>query len=126
MPSSFPRWTLFFAPLLLFGLAASGCGPEGPSNTPPPGEPDLPPRLVRGQTLYVPAYSHIYVRDGQRTMNLGTTLSIRNTSPEAPITLTTLDYYDSNGARVRPYTKSGYRLQERKHTNSRRTNWTIF
>jgi hypothetical protein len=25
-----------------------------------------------------------------------------------------------------PYTKSGYRLQERKHTNSRRTNWTIF
>jgi hypothetical protein len=58
---------------------------------------------VRGQTLYVPAYSHIYVRDAQRTMNLATTLSIRNASPDHPITLTSLEYYDSNGTRVRSY-----------------------
>jgi len=36
-------------------------------------------------------------------MNLATTLSIRNTSPEAPITLSTIDYYDSNGDPVRAY-----------------------
>jgi hypothetical protein len=58
---------------------------------------------VRGQTLYVPAYSHIYVRDAQRTMNLATTLSIRNASPEHPITLTAIEYYDSNGTPVRAY-----------------------
>lgn len=58
---------------------------------------------VQSQTLYVPAYSHIYIRDAQRTMNLATTLSIRNTSPDARLTLSTIDYYDSNGDHVRAY-----------------------
>jgi hypothetical protein len=51
----------------------------------------------------VPAYSHIYVRDAKQTMNLATTLSIRNASPEAPLTLTTVEYYDSDGRAVREY-----------------------
>jgi hypothetical protein len=53
--------------------------------------------------LYVPAYSHIYIRDAQRSMNLATTLSIRNTSPDRPLVLSTIDYYDSNGEHVRAY-----------------------
>jgi hypothetical protein len=58
---------------------------------------------VRSQTLYVPAYSHIYIRDAQQSMNLATTLSIRNTSPHTSITLSAIDYYDSHGKPVRPY-----------------------
>ncbi len=72
------------------------------ASTPPPGE-GAAPKLVRSQTLYVPAYSHIYYRDAQRSMNLATTLSIRNTSPETPIVLSTIDYYDSSGDYVRAY-----------------------
>jgi hypothetical protein len=51
----------------------------------------------------VPAYSHIYYRNAERSMNLATTLSIRNTSPGAPLVLSTIDYYDSSGERVRAY-----------------------
>ncbi|WP_263810057.1 MULTISPECIES: DUF3124 domain-containing protein [Salinibacter] len=58
---------------------------------------------VRRQTLYVPAYSHIYVRNAQRSMNLATTLSIRNTSRDVPLTLSAIDYYDSQGELVRAY-----------------------
>lgn len=105
--------------VLLGGLLLVGCGrSDRASNTVPPpsvldslpsapappaaGSP-RPSRRVRGQTLYVPAYSHIYVRDAQRTVNLATTLSIRNVSPEHSLTLTALEYYDSSGARVRSY-----------------------
>ncbi|MCS4100815.1 DUF3124 domain-containing protein [Salinibacter ruber] len=51
----------------------------------------------------MPAYSHIYVRDAQRSMNLATTLSIPNTSPDRPLVLSTIDYYDSSGEYVRAY-----------------------
>jgi hypothetical protein len=36
-------------------------------------------------------------------MNLATTLSIRNTSPDASLTLSAVDYYDSNGRHVRTF-----------------------
>jgi hypothetical protein len=111
--------------LLLIGTLGA-CTPSDP-----PGEPDAPPpshldslaevssappdretptRLVRSQTLYVPAYSHIYIRDAQQTMNLATTLSIRNTSPHSSIVLSTLEYYDSDGERVRAYLDTARRL----------------
>ena len=67
------------------------------------GDRGLPAKRVRSQTLYVPAYSHIYIRDAQQSMNLATTLSIRNTSPHTSITLSAIDYYDSHGKPVRPY-----------------------
>jgi len=105
---------------LLFGLTLPGCGPSDPPSTttadPPSSLLDslsttpadasdrgTPARLVRSQTLYVPAYSHIYFRDAQRSINLTTTLSIRNTSPDSPLTLSTIEYYDSNGEHVRNY-----------------------
>lgn len=64
---------------------------------------DVPTTRVWSQRLYVPAYSHIYVRDAQRSTNLATTLSIRNTSPDRPLVLSTIDHYDSNGEYVRAY-----------------------
>lgn len=68
-----------------------------------PADPGTPPTLVRSQTLYVPAYSHIYFRDAQRSINLTTTLSLRNVSPDTSIMLSSVDYYDSNGDRVQTY-----------------------
>ncbi|WP_233992739.1 DUF3124 domain-containing protein, partial [Salinibacter altiplanensis] len=68
-----------------------------------PADSGTPPALVRSQTLYVPAYSHIYFRDAQRSINLTTTLSLRNSSPDTPIALSTIDYYDSNGEHVRAH-----------------------
>jgi hypothetical protein len=105
---------------LLFGLTLPGCGPSdspGTNTADPPSslldslsttpadvsDRGAPARLVRSQTLYVPAYSHIYFRDAQRSINLTTTLSIRNTSPDSPLTLSTIEYYDSNGEHVRNY-----------------------
>lgn len=69
-----------------------------------------PGERLLGQTLYVPAYSHIYIRDQDRTMNLTTTLSVRNTSLEGSIVLTRVDYYDSDGEFVRSYLSEPHRL----------------
>src|SRR4028118_1380035 len=36
-------------------------------------------KIVIGQTIYVPAYSHIYFENQQQSIDLSATLSIRNT-----------------------------------------------
>lgn len=55
-------------------------------------------KRVSGQTVYVPVYSHIYHGDQDKhPFDLTATLSIRNTDPDIPITVTAIDYYDSNG-----------------------------
>ncbi len=114
-----PSSLLFCVGGLLLGILGTACeSPESapPNVQPPPSHLDslsttspssydrgTPPKLVRSQTLYVPAYSHIYIRDAQRSMNLATTLSLRNTSPESPIELSAIEYYDSSGNHVRDY-----------------------
>jgi hypothetical protein len=50
-----------------------------------------------GQTVYVPVYSHIFIGDRAAAFNLAATLSIRNTDAVHSLTVTTADYYDSNG-----------------------------
>ena len=45
---------------------------------------------------YVPVYSHIY-HDGGRPYSLEITLSIRNVDPKAPVYVTKVDYYDTDG-----------------------------
>ena len=59
--------------------------------------------LTRGQTVYVPVYSHIYSGDTARPFLLTAILSIRNTDPRRSIALTAVDYYDSEGELVRKY-----------------------
>lgn len=56
-----------------------------------------------GQMVYVPVYSHIYQQDRQKTFNLTTTLSFRNTDPYRSLTLTEVSYYDLEGNLVQRY-----------------------
>ena len=59
--------------------------------------------LSRGQTVYVPIYSHIYSGVKGRPFDLAATLSIRNTNTNSPITLVSVRYYDSVGKLVEDY-----------------------
>ena len=53
--------------------------------------------LTDGQTIYVPAYSHIYSGNSERPFLLTVTVSIRNTDPKQFIKITTVDYYETQG-----------------------------
>ena len=59
--------------------------------------------LSSSQTVYVPIYSHIYSGLKGRPFNLAATLSIRNTDPRHPITLISVNFYDSDGKLVKAY-----------------------
>ncbi|MBE9010709.1 DUF3124 domain-containing protein [Pseudanabaenaceae cyanobacterium LEGE 13415] len=60
-------------------------------------------KVVEGQTVYVPIYSHIYMVEPGRRMDLTATLSVRNTDLSQPIIVTAVNYYDTNGKLVRKY-----------------------
>jgi len=53
--------------------------------------------LSIGQTLYVPAYSHIYSANNEQPFLLAVTLSIRNTDQHNQIRITRIDYYETQG-----------------------------
>jgi hypothetical protein len=61
------------------------------------------PPLLKGQHVYVPAYSHVYYGDRESRILLTTTLSIRNTDPAHAITIVKADYYDSDGKLIKGY-----------------------
>ncbi len=62
-------------------------------------------QLFKGQTVYVPVYSHIYSGDREQPFYLAATLSIRNTDRNYPVALTRVDYYDSEGKFLAHYLK---------------------
>ena len=112
--SSFMYSAIFVA---LLGLAA--CNPQDgeqrlavdanpASTTQPISTAGL--NIVQQQTIYVPAYSQIYVLDVNRPMNLAITLSIRNTDPRHPIVLESVRYYNSAGEQVKEYLDSPQQL----------------
>lgn len=70
----------------------------------------LPEVIVDGQTVYVPAYSHIFSRGARLTFDLTVTLTIRNTDRQKEIIVTRVDYHDMNGRRVRAYLDTPIRL----------------
>lgn len=59
--------------------------------------------LSKGQTIYVPVYSHIYHGIKARPFNLTVTVSVRNTDPRRSMTVTAADYYDTEGKLVRHF-----------------------
>jgi len=80
------------------------------------------PAELRGATVYVPVYSHIYHGDRLRPFNLAVTVSLRNTDSRSPITISRVDYYDTNGRFIRnllagpfalmPLHSSEYKIKE--------------
>ena len=59
--------------------------------------------LSKGQTVYVPIYSHIYTGPKSIELDLTGILSVRNTDPGNPITIVAADYYDSEGNLIQHY-----------------------
>ena len=75
-------------------------------------------KVVMGQTLYVPVYSHVYqFRDQEHVMNLSVTLSIRNTDLTHSIVITSVRYYDTNGQLIRQDIKSPVELKPMASTD---------
>lgn len=68
-------------------------------------------KIVEGQTVYVPVYSHIYMVERDRRMDLTVTLSVRNTDQSVPITIAAVNYHDTTGKLVRKYLEQPGELQ---------------
>ncbi len=95
----------------LVTLALASCSPEtsSPSSTSTLTSPsNLKPvqidqnQFLRGQTLYIPIYSHVYHQNNlNNELSLSAMLSVRNTDFNHPIVITTVDYYNDSGALVR-------------------------
>jgi Protein of unknown function (DUF3124) len=60
-------------------------------------------QVSKGQTLYVPIYSHVYSGDKEQPFLLAAILSIRNTDPDKPMTIVSVVYYDTDGKQVKAY-----------------------
>lgn len=110
-----------FLALLLFTLSTS-CG-GSPAPAPPAGEAAIATAssagngtdeatttvagqtlmgpIVTGQTIYVPAYSHIYYQDRERVINLTVTLSVRNADRVHSIWIDSVAYYNADGQLIR-------------------------
>lgn len=71
---------------------------------------ETPGPTSKGQTVYVPAYSHIYHGNREAALLLAVTVSIRNISPQRTMTVTAVDYYDTKGAVVRKFLDKPLRL----------------
>jgi hypothetical protein len=69
-----------------------------------------PAELSRGQTIYIPVYSHIYHGTKAKPFNLACTLSIRNTDVRSAITVIAAEYYDTAGKLIRKYTEKPARV----------------
>jgi hypothetical protein len=72
--------------------------------------------VSKGQTVYVPVYSHIYSGDRERPFYLTATLSFRNTDSRHSITLVSANYHDSEGKLVTRYAESPVKVGPRAST----------
>ncbi|MFZ0242673.1 MAG: DUF3124 domain-containing protein [Desulfobacterales bacterium] len=59
--------------------------------------------LSQGQKVYVPVYSHVYSGDRENPLLLTAILSVRNTDQATAITVTAVDYFDTDGQLLRRY-----------------------
>ena len=68
------------------------------------------PGLSTGQSIYVPAYSHIYSANNEKPFLLTVTLSIRNTDQHNRIKITKVEYYETRGDLIVEYLDSAIAL----------------
>ena len=66
--------------------------------------------LSKGQTVYVPAYSHIYSGDQEKPFYLTITLSIRNIDPKHQIKITAVDYCETQGKLIKNHIEDPFVL----------------
>jgi hypothetical protein len=70
-----------------------------------------PPVTSKGQTLYLPVYSHVWHGDvdskgvPQQTL-VSALVSVRNTDPAKSIRIVSAQYYDTHGKKLRQYVPS--------------------
>jgi hypothetical protein len=76
-------------PLVRFGKSITDVLPDGTA-------------VVHGR-LYIPAYSSIRTGNGGAVIRLANTLSIQNTSADAPIILERIDYHGTDGELIEAY-----------------------
>lgn len=93
MPRLRPLHFFFFSVLLLCICRVSPVGAAEP----------LP--LSTGQTVYIPAYSNIYHGNNETPLLLSVTLSIRNVDPNNSLTITSVNYHETQGTLVKRYLK---------------------
>ena len=62
------------------------------------------------QTVYVPVYSNVFHGDHDRPFHLNATLSIRSTDLEDPMTIVSVDYYDTDGRLLKRYVQKPFAL----------------
>ena len=67
--------------------------------------------LSKGQTIYLPAYSHIYSGNREMPFLLAITVSIRNINPKQTIKITTVDYYETQGNLLKKFIETPVTLQ---------------
>jgi hypothetical protein len=67
--------------------------------------------LSKGQTIYLPAYSHIYSGNRERPFLLTITVSIRNINPKQTIKITKVDYYETQGNLLKKFIETPVTLQ---------------
>lgn len=69
----------------------------------------VPVHPARGQTVYVPAYSHVYHEKGDAHL-LTVTLSARNTDPDRDLVVTRVAYHGTDGREIRSFLQQPIRL----------------
>jgi hypothetical protein len=87
------------------------------------------------QTVYVPAYSHIYVGPKVSPFELAVTLSIRNTNASEPINVSVADYYNTDGELIKkfvnqtvvlkPFATVSYKVSEYDKTGGSGANFLV-
>ena len=69
----------------------------------------VPDVIAKGQTVFVPAYSHVYHQDG-KPFPLTITLSIHNPDREEAIVVTSVEYFGTGGQLIRNFTQQAKKV----------------
>ena len=73
--------------------------------------------IKKKQTVYVSAYPHVFMGPRGTIFDLAITLVIRNTNIKSPISVTTVDYYDTQGTLTKKFLGSPLRLNPMASTH---------
>lgn len=67
-------------------------------------------KMLMGQSVYVPIYSSLYSEYEDKLFHMTAILSIRNISPKNSITISKVDYFDTNGKLLKSFINQQFTL----------------